>query len=156
MDSPPDCPKKWVRIQSEYKKRKERCSFRFLWSEWLDSNQRPLEPHSSAIPNFATPGSRCSLTAWVFYHISRKNASGKIKYFSEFFFLFEICPVHWYGHRGVCFWLLPWDLLKKEARLRRYIDKEIKVVLGDYGYLKITTQEDLKWQENILEEKNIF
>ena len=27
-----------------------------LWSEWLDSNQRPLEPHSSAIPNFATPG----------------------------------------------------------------------------------------------------
>ena len=26
----------------------------------------------------------------------------------------------------------------------RYIDKEIKVVLGDYGNLKITTQEDLK------------
>ena len=38
----------------------------------------------------------------------------------------------------------------------RYIDKEIKVVLGDYGNLKITTQEDLKWQESILEEKNIF
>ena len=28
----------------------------WIWSEWLDSNQRPLEPHSSAIPNFATPG----------------------------------------------------------------------------------------------------
>ena len=26
------------------------------WSELLDSNQRPLEPHSSAIPNFAKPG----------------------------------------------------------------------------------------------------
>ena len=29
---------------------------RFYWSELLDSNQRPLEPHSSAIPNFAKPG----------------------------------------------------------------------------------------------------
>ena len=27
-----------------------------LWSECRDSNSRPLEPHSSAIPNFATPG----------------------------------------------------------------------------------------------------
>ena len=26
------------------------------WSEWLESNQRPLEPHSSALPNCATPG----------------------------------------------------------------------------------------------------
>ena len=28
----------------------------FSWSECRDSNSRPLEPHSSAIPNFATPG----------------------------------------------------------------------------------------------------
>ena len=28
-----------------------------VWSECRDSNSRPLEPHSSAIPNFATPGS---------------------------------------------------------------------------------------------------
>ena len=27
-----------------------------IWSECRDSNSRPLEPHSSAIPNFATPG----------------------------------------------------------------------------------------------------
>ena len=30
--------------------------FRTFWSECRDSNSRPLEPHSSAIPNFATPG----------------------------------------------------------------------------------------------------
>ena len=29
---------------------------RSFWSECRDSNSRPLEPHSSAIPNFATPG----------------------------------------------------------------------------------------------------
>ena len=28
------------------------------WSECRDSNSGPLEPHSSAIPNFATPGCR--------------------------------------------------------------------------------------------------
>ena len=27
-----------------------------VWSECRDSNSGPLEPHSSAIPNFATPG----------------------------------------------------------------------------------------------------
>ena len=27
-----------------------------LWSEWRDSNPRPLGPEPSAIPNFATPG----------------------------------------------------------------------------------------------------
>ena len=30
--------------------------FLVFWSECRDSNSRPLEPHSSAIPNFATPG----------------------------------------------------------------------------------------------------
>ncbi len=30
--------------------------FLLSWSECRDSNSRPLEPHSSAIPNFATPG----------------------------------------------------------------------------------------------------
>ncbi len=37
-------------------KPKEQMPFRFYWSECRDSNSRPLEPHSSAIPNFATPG----------------------------------------------------------------------------------------------------
>ena len=27
-----------------------------IWSEWRESNSRPLEPHSSALPNCATPG----------------------------------------------------------------------------------------------------
>ena len=27
----------------------------FFWSEWQESNLRPLEPHSSALPNCATP-----------------------------------------------------------------------------------------------------
>ena len=31
-----------------------------FWSECRDSNSRPLEPHSSAIPNFATPGNSLS------------------------------------------------------------------------------------------------
>ena len=33
-----------------------------FWSEWRESNSRPLEPHSSALPNCATPGrlARCS------------------------------------------------------------------------------------------------
>ena len=30
------------------------CSL--VWSEWRESNSRPLEPHSSALPNCATPG----------------------------------------------------------------------------------------------------
>ena len=36
------------------------CDFRiyaiyFVWSEWGDLNSRPLEPHSSTLPNCATP-----------------------------------------------------------------------------------------------------
>ena len=27
-----------------------------FWSEWRESNSRPLEPHSSALPHCATPG----------------------------------------------------------------------------------------------------
>ena len=27
-----------------------------VWSEWRESNSRPLEPHSSALPSCATPG----------------------------------------------------------------------------------------------------
>ena len=45
--------------QNAYKTAKNPCThneYKDFWSEWLDSNQRPLEPHSSAIPNFATPG----------------------------------------------------------------------------------------------------
>ena len=42
-------------------KKLEKCreihtNFTAFWSECRDSNSRPLEPHSSAIPNFATPG----------------------------------------------------------------------------------------------------
>ena len=38
------------------KNQKEQMLFLVFWSECRDSNSRPLEPHSSAIPNFATPG----------------------------------------------------------------------------------------------------
>ena len=46
-------------INSSENKEKALKSFDFsayYWSECRDSNSRPLEPHSSAIPNFATPG----------------------------------------------------------------------------------------------------
>ena len=50
---------KWVK-----KYRKPKPWFSVFWSECRDSNSRPLEPHSSAIPNFATPGCcRCLTTA---------------------------------------------------------------------------------------------
>ena len=51
-------------------KRKSRNKLMLIsafWSECRDSNSRPLEPHSSAIPNFATPGYACVfLNARVF------------------------------------------------------------------------------------------
>ena len=40
----------------EIKKQKKLMFPLLFWSECRDSNSRPLEPHSSAIPNFATPG----------------------------------------------------------------------------------------------------
>ena len=58
------------------------------WSECRDSNSRPLEPHSSAIPNFATPGSSIvSLSLGDFdilAHLSKK-CKCFFHYFSKFF-----------------------------------------------------------------------
>ena len=48
----------WI-FESQHQKRKklkQLMLFQLFWSECRDSNSRPLEPHSSAIPNFATPG----------------------------------------------------------------------------------------------------
>ena len=46
-----------VRISHLKEKNPEQLMlFWIFWSECRDSNSRPLEPHSSAIPNFATPG----------------------------------------------------------------------------------------------------
>ena len=46
-----------VRPQTRTDKRKIPQPFGWgIWSEWRESNSRPLEPHSSALPNCATPG----------------------------------------------------------------------------------------------------
>ena len=34
-----------------------------IWSEWRDSNSRPLEPHSSTLPSCATPRLKTHLQA---------------------------------------------------------------------------------------------
>ena len=53
-----------------------------FWSECRDSNSRPLEPHSSAIPNFATPGySVVPQTAHLEYHSFRRFASPILNFF---------------------------------------------------------------------------
>ena len=43
-------------LQKAQKKFRNPQISELFWSECRDSNSRPLEPHSSAIPNFATPG----------------------------------------------------------------------------------------------------
>ena len=53
-----------------------------FWSECRDSNSRPLEPHSSAIPNFATPGF-CSVSRQLRYN--NTSFSKKQALFSVFF-----------------------------------------------------------------------
>ena len=63
-------------------KPKELMLFRFYWSECRDSNSRPLEPHSSAIPNFATPG---YLLAPLGDFDILAHLSEKCKYFFCFF-----------------------------------------------------------------------
>ena len=47
----------------------------FSWSECRDSNSRPLEPHSSAIPNFATPGYAIQL---CYYSTANRKKQGEI------------------------------------------------------------------------------
>ena len=45
-----------------------------IWSEWRESNSRPLEPHSSALPNCATPGYAGGLAISMVYYSSRSVA----------------------------------------------------------------------------------
>ena len=61
-------------------KPKEHTLFRFSWSECRDSNSGPLEPHSSAIPNFATPGKEQSLDCLSIL----AHSSGKCKHYFHF------------------------------------------------------------------------
>ena len=83
-----------LEISPDFYIRKQNKKFRFhkkselFWSECRDSNSRPLEPHSSAIPNFATPGyflaapQRLSILAHLvekckhYFHFFEKNFSG--------------------------------------------------------------------------------
>ena len=53
----------------------------FIWSELLDSNQRPLEPHSSAIPNFAKPGYLLCPSGLEYNNTDSRN----VKYYFFFF-----------------------------------------------------------------------
>ena len=54
--------KRWCSfIRAKEKSPKTLSVSGLFWSECRDSNSRPLEPHSSAIPNFATPGYSCCL-----------------------------------------------------------------------------------------------
>ena len=71
-----------VLFESPIKKRKpkEQILFRFSWSECRDSNSGPLEPHSSAIPNFATPGKEQSLDCLSIL----AHSSGKCKHYFHF------------------------------------------------------------------------
>ena len=51
-----DFPENLKKSENKEKALKSKDFSAFCWSECRDSNSRPLEPHSSAIPNFATPG----------------------------------------------------------------------------------------------------
>ena len=53
---PPPCSNPATQIRYQKEKDVFWTSFSF-WSEWRDSNPRPLGPEPSAIPNFATPRS---------------------------------------------------------------------------------------------------
>ena len=46
-----------------------------LWSEWRESNSRPLEPHSSALPNCATPGHRWAVSNQLVYYTGLQGKS---------------------------------------------------------------------------------
>ena len=73
------------RVPQKAQKSSEIHRFRnFFWSECRDSNSRPLEPHSSAIPNFATPG-YClpSQTAYLYYHSSSHISTPFFKFFQK-------------------------------------------------------------------------
>ena len=77
-----------------------KINFRFydsikIWSEWQDLNLRPLDPQSSAIPSFATPGyllieSLLIIACW----------NEKIKSFFGFFDFSTGYPHSVYGQSG--------------------------------------------------------
>ena len=64
------------------KRQETQKHFLSFWSECRDSNSRPLEPHSSAIPNFATPGFCLSFpdSLGIISHLVRK-----CKHYFQFF-----------------------------------------------------------------------
>ena len=53
------------------------------WSECRDSNSRPLEPHSSAIPNFATPGYSAALSGLAYTSIAFQKNQALFLLFSK-------------------------------------------------------------------------
>ena len=77
-------PPKQAAAQKWYKHKKHRSivtlsgvlpiSSPAIWSEWRESNSRPLEPHSSALPNCATPGYAGGLAISMVYYSSRSAA----------------------------------------------------------------------------------
>ena len=54
---PPPCSNPATQIRYQKKKADAKSVHFLFWSEWRDSNPRPLGPEPSAIPNFATPRS---------------------------------------------------------------------------------------------------
>ena len=54
---PPPCSNPATQIRYQKRKRTQKSVHFLFWSEWRDSNPRPLGPEPSAIPNFATPRS---------------------------------------------------------------------------------------------------
>ena len=56
----------------------------FRWSEWRDSNSRPLEPHSSTLPKLSyTRMLSCSLTsAYLVYNTNPDLSRGNFKNFA--------------------------------------------------------------------------
>ena len=78
----------WFESRPNRKKQKEQMLFLLFWSECRDSNSRPLEPHSSAIPNFATPGNvRLPDDFGIIAHLFKKCKS----FFYFFRFIFPDC-----------------------------------------------------------------
>ena len=83
----------WSGFESELRKinnGKFQMELPIIWSELLDSNQRPLEPHSSAIPNFAKPGNLCAVSRLLRYTITlfSKNQVLFLLFLKNFFDIF--------------------------------------------------------------------
>ena len=78
------------------------------WSELLDSNQRPLEPHSSAIPNFAKPGYFVCPRGLAYNNIYSENVKRFFHILQKFFGQHQkrCCPFFPYSP-GSCLMTLP-------------------------------------------------